>query len=185
MIKNTQNSYGWLSILMHWLSAVAVIGLFALGFWMVDLDYYSDWYQTGPHIHESVGILLAVMVVFRIVWKAINTNPHPVGTDLEKKAAHGVHGVLYLLMLLIFVSGYLITTADGRGIEVFNWFVVPSLGEFLNNQEDLAGEVHEIAAYILMGLVVLHAAAAFLHHFVHKDTTLVRMLKPTLTKEDL
>ncbi len=182
MLRNTANSYGWVSIIAHWLSAFVVIGLFGLGYWMVDLDYYSSWYKTGPDIHRSIGILLAILIVARIVWKIVNTNPKPIGSTLEKKAAHAVHGLLYLILLVIFTSGYLISTADGRGIDVFNWFTVPSMGEFIKNQEDLAGEVHEILAYTLMGLVGLHALAALFHHFVHKDKTLSRMVKPNLIK---
>ena len=76
----------------------------------------------------------------------------------------------------MFLSGYLISTADGRGIEVFNWFEVPGLGSFIENQEDLAGQVHEYAAYILIGLSSLHALAALKHHFMNKDNTLKKML---------
>lgn len=183
MLKNTSSSYGWVSIFAHWFSAIVVIGLFGVGFWMVDLDYYSSWYTTAPYIHKSVGLLLAALIVLRIFWKTISTNPKPMGTAMEKKVAHGVHGLLYLLLFLIFISGYLISTADGRGIEVFNWFEVPAFGSFFENQEDLAGEVHEYLAYGLMGLVGLHALAALFHHVVHKDRTLTRMLKPNVTKE--
>lgn len=183
MLKNTSGGYGWVSIFAHWISAIAVIGLFSVGFWMVGLDYYSSWYKTAPHLHKSVGILLASLVIFRVIWKMMNTNPKPIGTAIEQKAAHGVHGLLYLLLFFIFISGYLISTADGRGIEVFNWFEVPGFGSFIEDQEDLAGEVHEYLAYGLMGLVVLHGLAALFHHVVHKDRTLSRMLKPTKMEE--
>lgn len=184
MLRNTSSSYGWVSIFAHWISAIAVIGLFGVGFWMVDLDYYSSWYKTAPDLHKSVGILLAVLIVLRITWKVMNANPAPIGNVIEKKAAHGVHGLLYLLLFSMFISGYLISTADGRGIEVFTWFEVPGLGSFIENQEDLAGEVHEYLAYSLIGLVALHALAAFFHHIVHKDRTLIRMLKPNKMEEE-
>lgn len=184
MVKNSSGGYGLISIAIHWLSALVVIGMYILGFWMMDLDYYSSWYQTAPHIHKSLGILLALLIVFRIVWKGLNTNPKPMGSALEQKGAHAVHGFMYLLLMVIFISGYLISTADGRGIEVFNWFTVPSVGAFISNQEDVAGEIHEYATDALMLLVLFHALAALFHHFVHKDLTLVRMLKPTSHHED-
>ena len=57
-IRNTSADYGLVTIVNHWVVALAVFGLFGLGFWMVDLSYYDDWYRRGPDIHRSVGILL-------------------------------------------------------------------------------------------------------------------------------
>ncbi|ETZ09753.1 cytochrome B561 [Vibrio parahaemolyticus M0605] len=128
-------SYNLPARVMHWLSALCIIGLFAVGLWMVDLSYYSEWYRTAPHYHRSVGILLAILTVGRIVWKHITASPKVEGSRFEVVAAKAAHGVMYLLLLTIFVSGYLISTSDGRGIEVFNWFTVPAQENyFLVNQ---------------------------------------------------
>ncbi len=58
-----------MAILLHWLVAATIIGLFALGFWMVDLSYYDPWYRQGPDIHRSVGILLFMAMVLRLAWR--------------------------------------------------------------------------------------------------------------------
>ena len=71
----------------------------------------------------------------------------------------------------------MISTADGRSIEVFSWFEVPALGSVIDNQEDIAGEVHKYLAYGLIGLVILHAIAALKHHIIDKDATLTRMIR--------
>jgi len=84
-------------------------------------------------------------------------------------------GLLYLLLFVIMFSGYLISTADGRAIEVFGWFDVPATITSIPNQEDVAGLVHKFAAFLLIGLVVLHAAAALKHHFIDRDRTLLRI----------
>lgn len=181
MYKNTNYGYGLISIAIHWLSALAIIGLFALGYWMVDLDYYNEWYRTGPHIHKSLGLLLLLLTVFRIFWKALNTKPSALTDNrLEAKLGNMAHLLLYILMLVILISGYLISTADGRGIEVFTWFTVPSLGELFVDQEDIAGMIHEYTAYTIIGLALLHALAAIKHHFIDRDNTLTRMLKPII-----
>lgn len=184
MFKNTPYSYGWISIAAHWLTALLVIVLYILGSWMEDLDYYSPWYQTAPEVHKSLGVLLALLIALRLVWKLLNSNPMPLGGLLEKKLALVAHVLMYLLLLLIFVSGYLISTADGQAIEVFNWFKVPALAAAISNQEDVAGEVHEFVANSLMWLVLLHALAALYHHYVYKDQTLVRILKPRSIHEE-
>ncbi|MBR9875906.1 MAG: cytochrome b [Vibrionaceae bacterium] len=169
-------NYNLLTRVMHWLSAIFIIGLFAVGLWMVDLSYYSEWYQTAPHYHRSVGILLAIVTLFRIVWKRMSATPKVEGKPHEIITANLAHSLMYLLLVTIFVSGYLISTSDGRGIEVFEWFTVPSAGELFPNQSDLAGEIHFYAAWALVLIAGLHAVAALKHHFIDKDNTLRKML---------
>ncbi|GHF94058.1 cytochrome b [Thalassotalea marina] len=178
MIKNTTTRYGLLTIIIHWLVALAVVGLFALGYWMVDLNYYSTWYQTAPNIHKSVGILLFTVMLVRVLARVFQQKPVPLEqhSALEKKLAHTAHYLMYVGLFIIMLSGYLISTADGRPIEVFGLIEVPALGSFVENQEDIAGEIHEYFAYGLMVLVLLHAGAALKHHFIDKDQTLNRML---------
>ncbi len=76
---------------------------------------------------------------------------------------------------MVMISGDLISTADNRAIEVFNWFSIPALAELFNKQADIAGLIHQYAAYLLIFLSVLHGAGAIKHHFIDKDHTLKRM----------
>ncbi|AOS95748.1 hypothetical protein AUP74_00276 [Microbulbifer aggregans] len=179
--KNSETSYGWVAIAFHWLMVPAVIGLFALGWWMRQLSYYDPWYRQGPELHKAIGILLLITLLLRMGWKLLNTAPADVpGTPRwQAVAARFAHGGIYLLLLAIMTSGYLISTADGRTIDVFGLFSVPASIQGLPNQEDIAGEIHEILAWTLMGLVALHALAALKHHFIDRDATLLRMLGRT------
>ena len=178
MLKNSQHHYGLISVLLHWLMAFMVIGLFSLGVWMVDLTYYSKWYRIAPDWHKSVGILLAVLLCVRLAWGVFTKQPNSITThkSWEKLSARLVQGYLYLAMALMVMSGYLISTEDGRAIAVFGWFDVPSLGALFNNQADIAGLVHEYVAYSLIALAVIHGLAALKHHIIDKDQTLNRML---------
>ena len=180
-MKNTTKHYGWVSIILHWLVALSVFSLFGLGFYMVDLDYYSTWYQTAPDLHKSIGICLFAVMILRVLWRNIQPTPEHLLSHsmLERRIGHITHISLYIIFFLICMSGYLITTADGRGIEVFGLFVVPSLGEFIQNQEDIAGSIHEWLAYSIIALSCLHALGALKHHFIDKDATLKRMLGKT------
>ncbi|MFN6971823.1 MAG: cytochrome b [Rheinheimera sp.] len=175
--NQTNHRYHGLSILLHWLMALLVLGLFGVGFWMVDLTYYSAWYKTAPHYHKSVGILLAVLLLCRLGVLVRKGKPLPLPTHSNalQRVSKLTHRLLYLLMALIMVTGYLISTADNRGIEVFNWFVVPGFGEFFDQQADRAGLFHQWLAYGLIALVALHALGALKHHFIDKDATLKRM----------
>ncbi|HDZ39363.1 MAG TPA: cytochrome b, partial [Marinobacter sp.] len=68
-LSNTPVSYGFVAIVLHWVAAVVVFGMFALGFWMVDLTYYSSWYQRAPDIHRAIGVLLFCLIVLRLFWR--------------------------------------------------------------------------------------------------------------------
>ncbi len=161
---------------IHWLSALVVIGMFGVGLWMVDLSYYSQWYQTAPHWHKSVGILLALLTLFRLMWKLFTLSPGIVGNRLEIVLATLAHWAIYLLLFTLFVSGYLISTSDGRSIDVFNWFSIPGAGLLFDDQSDKAGTLHVYAAWSLIALSGLHVLAAFKHHFINKDDTLRKMI---------
>lgn len=81
-------------------------------------------------------------------------------------------------MLVVMTSGYLISTAEGRGVSVFGWFEVPAVISDLPNQATLAGNIHWYSALLLILLAAGHALAALKHHFIDRHDTLTRMLKP-------
>jgi len=177
LVGNTQTHYGWISITFHWSVAILTIALFFLGIWMVELDYYDNWYQQAPWWHKGLGVMTLILLIMRWVWSLFGASPSALSSisAWQQKAAHWVHSLMNLLILIICVSGYLIVTAKGKGLAVFDWFTIPSLVSNVANLEDLAGDVHYYLAYLLMALVLLHILAALLHHFVYKDKTLKRM----------
>ena len=172
--KNSSTRFGLVAVVLHWLVALTVFGLFGLGLWMTRLDYYDSWYRQAPWLHKSIGILLFLAVIFRLYWRIIT--PPPVALSSHKpweiSLARMTHRLLYLLLLAIMLSGYLISTADNRSIEVFGWFSIPATITSIPEQEDVAGLVHLILASSLIGLALLHAAAALKHHFIDRDRTL-------------
>lgn len=177
-VRNSHSRFGAVSIGIHWLVAVVVFGLFGLGYWMVGLSYYDDWYRTGPDIHRSVGILLLLVMLFRLLWWLANPVPRPLSSHsrLEVLAAHGAHFLLYVLVFVAMVSGYLISSADGSSVSVFNWFEVPSVTGQIKGMEDTAGLVHYWSTWALVVLAGLHGLAAIKHHLIDGDDTLRRML---------
>lgn len=177
-IRNTSVSYGLVAVIIHWLVALVVFGLFGLGYWMVELSYYDDWYRRAPDIHRSIGILLLMVMIFRVVWRAANVSPEPLPGHArwEVRSAHIAHFLLYLLIFVAMVSGYLISTADGSSISVFDWFEVPSVTGQIKGMEDTAGTVHYWSTWAIVGLAAVHAAGALKHHLLDRDRTLRRML---------
>ncbi|WP_176582374.1 cytochrome b [Mariprofundus erugo] len=175
MFRNTATSYGWPSIALHWLMAIAIIAMFALGVWMTSLTYYDRWYHDAPELHKSIGMLLMLMLIVRFGWRLINTPPALAGQWWEQLVALAVHRLHYVLMFIVMCSGYLIPTAEGTGIDLFGWFTIPATLTFDRQQADLIGTIHRLGAWAIIGLTVLHAGAALKHHFIDRDNTLLRM----------
>jgi cytochrome b561 len=174
-VRDTLQGYGMISRWFHWIMAVAIVAMFALGVWMVTLDYYSPYYNAAPDFHRSAGILLLIALCIRWLWRMTNVKPHSEDlTPFEKKASYATHWGLYGLLLVLMISGYLISTPDGQPIDVFGWFDVPSIVK-ARGLETSAGYVHRVVAYAVIALAALHTLAALKHHFIDKSEILNRM----------
>jgi cytochrome b561 len=181
MLKNNTFRYGFVAIFLHWFMALGVFFMFGLGLYMVELNYYDAWYKGSLDLHKSIGVMLFMFLCIRFCWRMVNVNPafplaHSQLEKFEFRAAHLMHLLLYLMLFLLMCSGYLISTADGRGILVFELIEIPAIGSFVENQEDVAGEIHFILAWCLIGFIALHSGAAIKHHIINKDNTLKKML---------
>lgn len=174
-IEDSRQTYGVVSWGLHWVMFVAMAVVFGLGLWMVDLDYYSPYYNVAPDIHRSVGILLLFALVFRLGWRVLNVKPADDELSPWERAASAlVHWGFYPLLFALLISGYLISTAKGEAVSVFGWFTVPATLQ-MAGQEDVAGYVHWLLAWITTALVAVHAAAALKHHFVDRSRILTRV----------
>lgn len=180
--RNTPDRYGHLSVLIHWLIALTVYGMFGLGLWMVTLGYYDGWYHKAPELHKSIGMIVLLVMVVRVLWRFISPPPPPLASysKVTRVSAVAAHLLLYVLLFAILLSGYLISTADGKPVSVFGLFDVPATLSDFGAQADLAGTLHLWLAWGVVVLSVLHGLAALKHHLIDKDVTLKRMLgKPS------
>ena len=177
---NTKASFGWVSISLHWILAIALIAMYFVGDWMVDLDYYSKWYKDAPDLHRSFGVIIGLLMLARLLWNQLQTRPRHLDPNSVRMnwMASATHYLFYLLILVLVISGYLISTAKGQGIEVFGLFELPALLPDDADRGELAGKVHEYLGLGFIVLVAVHALAALVHHFFYKDRTLKRMLGP-------
>lgn len=179
-IKNTKTGYGLITIFLHWAMAILLAGLFSMGLYMTSLDYYDPLYHSLPHWHKSFGILTLLFLLMRFLWRVKNIKPDVIDTQkrYEVLLANFVQNVFYIFILFIGITGYLISTAKGKGIEFFYALEIPAVGSLTDESVvDLAGEIHLTMAVLLSVLVLLHAFAALKHHFIDRDNTLKRMIK--------
>ena len=100
--RNSSRRYGIISMCLHWLFALAVYAMFGLGLWMVTLSYYDGWYHQAPELHKSIGVLLMMGLVFRVIWRHLSPPPPAPKSHgrLTRISAVGAHIALYALQRL-------------------------------------------------------------------------------------
>lgn len=161
---------------LHWLMALMIFGLLALGFYMSDLPLSPDKLQYYAW-HKWAGVSVFALVWLRLAWRITHqppAMPDSMSTTLQW-GAHAGHFLLYALMLCIPISGWLMSSAKGFQTVWFGVLPIPDLiGKDKLLGENLA-ELHEALNIGLLLLIAGHTAAAFFHHFIQKDHTLRRM----------
>lgn len=196
-MKNNALSYTKTAVVLHWLIAIGIFGMFALGWFMTDLpkegpkqmayDVFNwgiyTWQlaeEASPrtfyfNLHKSIGITLFAFIVLRILWRVTHKPPQLLTSykTWERKLANGTHHFLYLLMVAMPLSGLIMAVSSKYGVK---WFGLPFI-KGLDNESlrDVFKETHEVVAIIILVMLVLHIGGALKHKFIDKDDTLKRM----------
>lgn len=171
------STYTKSAITLHWLMAAGLVSLFAVGLYMHDLPL-SPWKLRIYSWHKWAGVTLFTLAIVRLAWRIAQRPPQLPSHmgQAEQYVAHGGHGLLYLLMFGIPLSGWLMSSAKGFQTVLFGVLPIPDL--LAKNKElgDLLHTVHWGLNMLLAAIVVGHVAAALKHHFVNRDDVLTRML---------
>jgi cytochrome b561 len=177
-LKNTQTHYGLVSKLLHWSTALSVIFLLWLGWYMVDLTYFDKWYNQSLSMHKSLGLLVLVFALALLLWKLVSPSPRTLiaGPLWQVAAARIMHRALIGLIIVVTISGYLISTSAGKPVPFFNLVDIPAMLTKSDRLRDAAIAVHFYLAYAIGVLAIGHAVAAIKHQLVDRDGTLARML---------
>ena len=183
-MKNGQTTaierYSLTAIVLHWVLALAIVSVFAVGLTLEDLPL-SPWKLKVINWHKWAGVCILFLSVLRLAWRLSHRPPAlPVAIDqamqgLQRVVYHGIHHLMYLLFFVVPLAGWAYSSAKGYPIVLFGVLPLPDL---LPPNKELAGsikELHELSAFALMGLVGLHVAAALKHQFIDRDGLLARM----------
>ncbi|MDP2760071.1 MAG: cytochrome b [Sideroxyarcus sp.] len=171
------NRYTHTAISLHWLIALLIFATFPLGIYMHDLPLSPDKLRLYSY-HKWVGVTIFMLAVIRLAWRATH-RPPPLPAAMhrwERFAAESVHYLLYALLFLIPLSGWLMSSA--KGFQTV-WFGVLPLSDLVGKNKELGNllqEVHQLFNLGLFGLLLAHIGAALKHHFIQHDTILERML---------
>ena len=180
MWRSGRDHYGLVAIGFHWSIAIVFTGLVGLGAWMVGLTYYDPWYNDSLALHKAIGIVVLALALAKFGWKLVDRKPGygPEVRAYERAGATATHWMLGALLVVLPVTGYLISTSEGAGIDMFGLFEVPAFFDVSTGARDLAIDIHYYLAYGGIALVGLHAGAALKHTLIDRGSTLVRMLVP-------
>ncbi len=180
-----KNHYTATAKSLHWVMAVLIIGLLALGFYMEDLPLSPDKLKLYSW-HKWTGVTAFLLVLVRLAWRA-GHRPPPLPASMPKVlqlAAHGGHLALYGLMLAMPLSGWLMSSAKGFQTVWFGLLPIPDLLAKDKALGDLLQNVHATLAVLFVLILVGHVAAALKHHFIDRDDILTRMLPARPTTEN-
>lgn len=174
--------YTGVAIALHWLVALLILGSFVVGTYMVGLDL-SPWKLKVYAWHKWIGVTIFLLVTLRLVWRVTHRPPLlPAAMSVWQRHAVAItHAMLYLLMLAVPISGWVMSSAGGFPVVYLGVFQLPDLVAKDKVLFELMKSVHFALNKTLLALVVLHVAAAIKHHYVDRDDVLARMvpyLKP-------
>jgi len=177
MLKNTPDSFGAVSKWLHWLTALAVFGMIPLGVYMHELPVGVEKFRLYG-IHKSIGICVLAVTVLRLLWWAQNPVPRPLGQrpKWEDNLARAVQTALYMALVGMPVSGWLMSSAANAPISVFGLVTLPDLIAPGEAAADLWRTVHFVLGLTLVAALALHVGGALRHHLSLKDDTLRRMM---------
>jgi cytochrome b561 len=171
-----QQNYSVVARWLHWIIAICVIAGLTLGLLN---DALEDVFPSAMVIHMSLGLTVLALTIVRIFWR-LGHRPPPMPDEMpgwEKMLAHVTHIAFYALLLILPLSGWLMSSPGKFPI---SWFGIAEIPKFPVTKEDpiagLAHEGHEVLGFVMLGLAVIHILTALRHHFVLKDNVLRRML---------
>jgi cytochrome b561 len=173
--------YGAVAMMLHWLLALALVTMFAVGLYMTSLPFSPQRLQLY-NWHKWAGIVFLLLSVLRLLWRL--THRPPALPDRVARAMpgwqmlayHATHGLLYALFFVVPLVGWAYSSAAGFPIVLFGMWQLPDFVPVDKALAELIKPWHERAAWLLMLLVAVHVAAALKHQLVDKDGLLQRML---------
>jgi len=165
------------AIALHWLLAAAFIGQIALGWWMLDIPKNPPGLRAGWfNLHKSIGLTIAAFVLLRIVWRLRHRVAPAELPGWQQRAARATHALLYLLMVVMPVTGLLGSTFTRYPVRYFG-IVLPAWNHDWPAAKEWMSAIHYTAAILFIALVALHVAAASWHWWL-RDGVAARMGLP-------
>jgi len=175
--RNSDARWGSVARILHWTIAVLIIGLVVVGLLMQEMPNSLTKLKVYAW-HKSFGLTVLALVLIRLGWRLFDRRPgYPAGMPRwQQRLSSAAHGLMYLLMLWMPLSGWLYNSASNFPLRWFDLVRIPPLAAPDPALKQLALSFHVYGFYLLGLLFTVHVGAALHHHFVKRDATLARML---------
>lgn len=168
MIKNSLTTYGFIAKSFHWLMALLFTGMFIVAYIMINIPK-SEFRFSLYDLHKATGILLFTLVGLRLAWRFFNVQPELTNIPTwQKIAAKGNIALLYLIMIIMPVSGFLTSTLGGHDISFYGIFTFAPLDHNAEYSEFFA-EAHEYLSYLFIAAFSVHVLGSLYHHYFLRD----------------
>ena len=177
-----ETRYTRTAMLLHWVVAVLLLGQFVLGWYLEGIARGIPARGYFVNLHKSTGLLIGLVILVRIGWRLAHAPP-PLAVSIprwQRQAAAASHYLLYVLMLVMPVSGYLASNFSKFGINFFNSVKLAPWGSDDKLLYAIFNQTHIVASWLLLTLVLVHVLAALKHLLVDRDTVFLRMLPQRL-----
>lgn len=173
-----QDRYTYTAILLHWLIALLVIAAFTMGLVMTDIPGLTPTKLRYYSWHKWMGVTVLLLAVLRVLWRLGHRAPaYPDAMPpVQQAIARGLHGLLYVLIFAVPLSGYFYSLASGVPVVYFGLFQLPVLIDANPELKPVLKAVHFWLNMVLATSVGIHVAAALKHQFVDRDGVMRRML---------
>jgi cytochrome b561 len=177
-LRNTRESYGLISRLLHALIAVLLLSQIPIGWYMAGLSDESVVYWRLLELHVVMGLGIFTLIAVKGVWLSVSPYPAlaPALADWERKAARLVHVALNSAVAIIPVLGLLCVASDGEPVNLYDVVEIPAIGQFSKGVRDTLFDLHAWLAYGCAALIAAHVLAALKHHFIDRRGSLRRIV---------
>lgn len=176
--RNDEASFGWVTKLLHWATALGVLIALPMGLWLSEAEFSLSTIKFFGY-HKTIGTVVLALILLRILWHLINPPPHPLphGIAWQDTLAKVVHRSFYVLLLAMPLSGWIASSATGIDTVIFGRWTLPNIAPVSESWESLGFLAHDLIGKALALCILLHVGGALYRAIVSRDGTLSRMIK--------
>jgi cytochrome b561 len=176
----TTDRYDRVTRSLHWVIALLLLGQFAFGYWLGDMPRNTPARGIVINLHKSSGMLLGLLILLRVFWRFTHAAPRQPSDNptWQRALAAATHHALYLMMIVMPLSGYVASNFSKHGVKFFNSWMFPPWGPDDKVIYAFFNQTHKVCAILFLALIVLHVAGA-IYHALRRDGIMARIaLRP-------
>ncbi len=176
--RNSSDKFGWVTRLLHWVTAIVVLTALPLGLWISRMDVSLSTLKYFGY-HKTLGVTVLALILLRLAWHQLSPPPAPLSHAIgwQTRLARIVHRSFYVLLIAMPLSGWMASSATGIDTVVFGRWTLPPIAPASETWEAAGFAAHGVLGKLLLLCVCLHIGGALYGTLIRRDGTLVRMIR--------